>query len=78
MLTLRTLFALRALLALNATDLDENLIQETMSVILKYEADIRKAENEIGKLVTKKEDGSPEADQPAGGGSAPAKKGALH
>jgi MoxR-like ATPase len=65
----------RALLALNANQLDETLVQETMNVILKYEADIRKAENELAKLVGKKE----AAAAPAGEAAAtPAKKGALH
>jgi len=65
----------RALLALNATQLDEALVQATMNVILKYEADIRKAENELAKLVGKKE--TPEAPAAAASGT-PAKKGALH
>ena len=69
-----------ALLALNAKELGEELVQETMSVILKYEADIRKAENEVGKLLDEeggrrrlaaKSRRPPEA-------PAPAKKGALH
>ncbi len=68
----------RALLALNANDLDETLVQETMSVILKYEADIRKAEGEIAKLVTKKEEAPAEGEAKPAAGAAPAKKGALH
>jgi len=70
----------RALLALNASQLDEKLVQQTMNVILKYEADIRKAENELAKLVGKKEAAEGPAPAAAGsaGGTTPAKKGALH
>jgi len=65
----------RALLALNAGVLDEDLVKETMNVILKYEADIRKAQQELSRMMTK-----PVA-QP-GAPAAPAepakKKGTLH
>ena len=64
----------RALLALNAGVLDEDLVKETMNVILKYEADIRKAQQELSRMMTK-----PTA--PAGGAPAPPaerKKGTLH
>ncbi len=37
----------RALLLLNVQSLDEDLVNETLSVILKYEADIRKAQQEL-------------------------------
>ena len=37
----------RALLALNATDLDEELVNQTFNVILKYEGDVRKAQGEL-------------------------------
>jgi MoxR-like ATPase len=37
----------RALLALNATELEQGLVQETLNVILKYEGDIRKAHEEL-------------------------------
>ena len=46
-----------------------------MNVILKYEADIRKAENELAKLVGKKEAAAAPAEEAA---ATPAKKGALH
>jgi MoxR-like ATPase len=68
----------RALLALNATELDETLVQETMSVILKYEADIRKAEAEVGKLVSKKDEAPAKAETGRGDAPASDKKGALH
>ena len=44
----------RALLALNATELDEELVNETLNVILKYEGDVRKAQAELDKLLQKK------------------------
>jgi MoxR-like ATPase len=73
----------RALLALNATVLDETLVRDTMNVILKYEADIRKAQQEVARLVTRP---PAEAAAAAGGKAAPAapapaaprKKGTLH
>ncbi len=37
----------RALVLLNADSLDENLVSETLSAILKYEGDIRKAQEEL-------------------------------
>lgn len=44
----------RALLLLNVHALDEPLVQETLSTILKYEGDIRKAQDELREFVTKK------------------------
>ena len=70
----------RALLALNAKDLDENLVNQTFNVILKYEGDVRKAQGELGKLLEKKAAENPTA-APAGEAkpaSAATKKGALH
>jgi MoxR-like ATPase len=64
----------RALLALNATKLDEPLVQDTINVILKYEGDIRKAQGELNKLLVHREE--PAAEKPPG--PAPAKKGTLH
>ncbi len=66
----------RALLALNASDLDEALVSETLNVILKYEGDIRKAEGELGRLITRKTEEKAETAKPAP--PAPAKKGVLH
>jgi MoxR-like ATPase len=69
----------RALLALNATSLDEELVKDTMNVILKYEADIRKAQQELSRMMTK-----PAAPPPGGAPGAPGaaapprKKGTLH
>ena len=44
----------RALLALNAKQLDEGLVRDTLNVILKYEGDIKKAQGELGKLLVKR------------------------
>jgi MoxR-like ATPase len=41
----------RALLALNAKDLDRDVVNQTLNVILKYEGDVRKAEGELDKLL---------------------------
>lgn len=44
----------RALLALNAQQLEEGLVRDTLNVILKYEGDIRKAQSELGRLIVRK------------------------
>jgi MoxR-like ATPase len=67
----------RALLALNAKQLDEGLVRETLNVILKYEGDIKKAQGELGKLLVKREEAAPAA-APAVPPATPAKKGVLH
>ena len=69
----------RALLALNAKQLDEGLVRDTLNVILKYEGDIKKAQGELGKLLVKRaeEPAAPAAGQGAAA-AAPAKKGVLH
>jgi MoxR-like ATPase len=52
----------RALLALNAKDLDRDVVNQTLNVILKYEGDVRKAEGELDKLLAKRvEDQRPDA-----------------
>jgi MoxR-like ATPase len=66
----------RALLALNASALDEELVRDTMNVILKYEADIRKAQQELSRMMARPEarpGGTPAAVDPAA-----RKKGTLH
>ena len=67
----------RALLALNAQELDSELVDQTFNVILKYEGDVRKARAELDKLLQKK---AGEAAARTGAAPAPAatKKGALH
>ena len=69
----------RALLALNASELDDEVVNQTLNVILKYEGDVRKAQGELAKLLEKKA-GEVRAEAPA---TAPptagaVKKGALH
>ena len=70
----------RALLALNASELDDDVVNQTLNVILKYEGDVRKAQGELSRLLARKADeakaqtGPPKA-VPA---AAAAKKGALH
>ena len=69
----------RALLALNAGDLDENLVNQTFNVILKYEGDVKKAQGELSKLLERKQAEAaaqvPTSQAPA---AAAVKKGALH
>ena len=69
----------RALLALNASELDEDLVNQTFNVILKYEGDVRKAQAELDKLLQKKA-GQAAAQAPAAAPqpAAATKKGALH
>ena len=70
----------RALLALNANELNEDVVSQTFNVILKYEGDVRKAESELSKLLQKKA-GEGTAQAPAGTAAespAAVKKGALH
>ncbi|MDJ0788683.1 MAG: MoxR family ATPase [Myxococcota bacterium] len=72
----------RALLALNANNLDEDLVSDTLNVILKYEGDIKKAQSELGRLIVRKaeEEGEKAEEAPAEPAKpAPAaKKGVLH
>ncbi|MCP5059507.1 MAG: MoxR family ATPase [bacterium] len=72
----------RALLALNASELDEDVVRDTLNVILKYEGDIKKTQAELGRLITRKVE---EGDSAKASGEAkapeeakPAKKGVLH
>lgn len=44
----------RALMVLNADSLEAELVQDTMSVILKHQGDIEKAQSELGKLLSQK------------------------
>jgi MoxR-like ATPase len=59
----------RALLLLNIKTLDDALVQETLSTILKYEGDIRKAQDELRDVVAKiKAKSKPAAVKPGDGG----------
>jgi MoxR-like ATPase len=70
----------RALLALNAKDLESDVVNQTLNVILKYEGDVRKAQGELTKLLEKKAAEAKVAAKSAAAAPAPAvvKKGALH
>jgi MoxR-like ATPase len=69
----------RALLALNASELDNEVVNQTLNVILKYEGDVRKAQGELAKLLAKKPGDVPAEPPVAVSASAGAvKKGALH
>ena len=70
----------RALLALNAKDLESDVVNQTLNVILKYEGDVRKAQGELTKLLEKKAAEAKTAAESATAAPAPAvvKKGALH
>ena len=68
----------RALLALNAGDLEDEIVNDTLNVILKYEGDVKKAQNELAKLLEKKT-AEAAAEKPQAAPAQPAaKKGILH
>jgi len=67
----------RALLALNADELEEQIVSDTLNVILKYEGDVKKAQGELSKLMKKKSaPATAEGPQPVP--HTVAKKGILH
>ena len=69
----------RALMALNADSIEEEVVNDTLNVILKYEGDVAKAQSELSKLIQKKapapEPANPVASKPDPEAS---KKGILH
>lgn len=67
----------RALLALNADELEEGIVGDTLNVILKYEGDVQKAQNELSKLIEKKTVQA-QAEKPQPAPDETAKKGILH
>jgi MoxR-like ATPase len=68
----------RALLALNADELEDEIVSDTLNVILKYEGDVQKAQNELAKLI-KKKTAEAAAEKPQQAPPEPAaKKGILH
>ena len=67
----------RALLALNADELEEGIVSDTLNVILKYEGDVQKAQNELSKLIEKKTVQA-QAEKPQPAPADTAKKGILH
>jgi MoxR-like ATPase len=69
----------RSLLALNAGELEDEIVNDTLNVILKYEGDVKKAQSELGKLIEKKTaEARAQGPQPAPAKPTPAKKGVLH
>ncbi len=73
----------RALMALNADSIEEEIVNDTLNVILKYEGDVAKAQGELSKLIEKKTAVVPPAEAPAQSdepksSAEPAKKGILH
>ena len=67
----------RALLALNAGELEDEIVNDTLNVILKYEGDVKKAQNELGKLLEKKS-AEAAAGKPQAAPASAEKKGILH
>ena len=67
----------RALLALNANELEDELVNDTLNVILKYEGDVKKAQSELSKLLEKKTSEAA-AQQPQPVPEPAKKKGVLH
>ncbi|MBC8188477.1 MAG: MoxR family ATPase [Proteobacteria bacterium] len=68
----------RALLALNADEIEDQIVSDTLNVILKYEGDVQKAQNELSKLIQKKT-AEAAAEKPQEAPEQPAaKKGILH
>ena len=69
----------RALMALNADSIEEEVVNDTLNVILKYEGDVAKAQSELSKLIEKKapvsEPAKAAAPKP---GPEASKKGILH
>lgn len=67
----------RALLALNADELEDQIVGDTLNVILKYEGDVQKAQNELAKLIQKKT-AEQKAEEPQQAPAETTKKGILH
>ncbi len=69
----------RSLLALNANDLDETVVTDTLNVILKYEGDINKAQKELSRLLEEKaREAAAAAPQAVEAPASAQKKGVLH
>ena len=69
----------RSLMALNAESLDEAIVNDTLNVILKYEGDVAKAQNELSKMLEQRagaKKAEVETSDPAPPGEK--KKGILH
>src|SRR5215471_5583231 len=59
----------RALLLLNVESLDQQLVADTLSTILKYEGDVRKAQEELKEYLRKARTRRPGTAEPAAGSS---------
>jgi MoxR-like ATPase len=69
----------RALLALNADEIEEEIVNDTLNVILKYEGDVKKAQAELSKLIEKKSaEEAAKGPQIAPKSQSDGKKGVLH
>ncbi|MBW2229108.1 MAG: MoxR family ATPase [Deltaproteobacteria bacterium] len=67
----------RALMALNSDTIEEEIVKDTLNVILKYEGDVAKAQSELSKLIEKKTV-TEQAEKPQPARESTAKKGILH
>ncbi len=68
----------RTLTVLNADELDEETVNDTLSVILKYEGDIRRAQDELKDFFRAASAGQAEGKTGESAGQADAKKDVLH
>jgi len=68
----------RALMALNAGELEDQIVSDTLNVILKYEGDVKKAQGELSKLIEKKQAEVSAAGPQKAPEQPAAKKGILH
>jgi MoxR-like ATPase len=69
----------RALIALNADSLEAELVEETMSTILKHQGDVKKAQAELNKLLSQKAaERAAETAQPVPPSPSGIKKSVLH
>jgi len=67
----------RSLMALNSDTLQEDIVNDTLNVILKYEGDVAKAQNELSKLLEQKA-AEKAAEKPQPAPESGEKKGILH
>ena len=67
----------RALMVLNADELEAELVSDTLNIILKYQGDIAKAQTELNELLRRKA-AEAAGDQPAPVPAAAVKKSVLH
>jgi MoxR-like ATPase len=69
----------RALIALNTDSIEDEIVNDTLNVILKYEGDVKKAQAELSKLIeVKTAQEAAKGPQVAPKPESSAKKGVLH